>query len=87
LEKKAFDLAYQGQIVSRLDHPNRDAAIDREAKLLEWFTEQFDPLVEQFKPFLQLERNSWRDSPRLRKWRAAAAKSAIGRLLEQRQKR
>jgi hypothetical protein len=85
LEKKAFDLARQSEIVSRQDHPHRDAAIDREAKLLEWFTEQFEPLVEEFKPFLQLERNDWHDSPRLRRWRAAAAKSVIGRLLQQQQ--
>jgi len=43
-----------GVIVANDSHPQREAAIDEEASLLGWFSEQFDVLVEKFKPSLRL---------------------------------
>jgi hypothetical protein len=54
LEKRAFRLRHLGVIAANDDHPQRDAAVDEEATLLGWFSDQFDVLVEKFKPSLRL---------------------------------
>jgi hypothetical protein len=36
-------------------HPHRELFIDQEADLQSWFSEQYDVLVEKFKPSLQLK--------------------------------
>lgn len=59
LQTRAFRLAYLGTIITNDIHPDRNAAIDEEAKLLTWFTEQFDVLVIKFKPLLHLDRPWW----------------------------
>jgi hypothetical protein len=56
LEQRAFRLRRLGVITASEKHVNRDAPVDEEAKLIEWFTGQFDVLVEKFKPSLQLKR-------------------------------
>jgi hypothetical protein len=55
LEKRAFRLRHLGVIIANEGHPQREAAVDEEATLLGWFSEQFDVLVEKFKPSLQLK--------------------------------
>jgi hypothetical protein len=60
LEEQARRLAFLGTILATDDHPNRNAAIDEEAELLQWFTDQFEVLIDKFKPFLQLNRPWWR---------------------------
>jgi hypothetical protein len=54
LEKRAFRLRHLGVIIANDDHPQREAAVDEEATLLGWFSDQFDVLVEKFKPSLRL---------------------------------
>jgi hypothetical protein len=54
LETRAFRLAFLSRIIRNEAHPNRNAAIDEEAELLTWFTDQFNELIQQFKPFLRL---------------------------------
>jgi hypothetical protein len=58
VEKRAFRLRHLGAIIAGDDHPRREAAVDEEADLLTWFSGQFEELVEQFKPSLQL-RSRW----------------------------
>jgi hypothetical protein len=60
LEEQARRLAFLGTILATDDHPNRDAAADEEAELLQWFTGQFEVLIDEFKPFLQLNKPWWR---------------------------
>jgi hypothetical protein len=55
LEKRAFRLRRVGVIIANDGHPQREAAIDEEVALLSWFSEQFDVLIERFKPSLQLK--------------------------------
>jgi hypothetical protein len=77
IEKKGFRLAYLRTVIAREDHPKRNAAIDEEANLLTWFSEQFDPLVQQFKPFLQLESSNWRDFASLKRKRASFIRAGV----------
>jgi hypothetical protein len=60
LENKARRLAVLGTVLATDDHPNKGTAIDEEAKLLQWFADQFEVLIDKFKPFLQLNRPWWR---------------------------
>jgi hypothetical protein len=55
LEKRAFRLRRLGVIIANDRHPEREAAIDEEAALLGWFSQQYDVLIEKFKPSLQLK--------------------------------
>jgi hypothetical protein len=57
LEKHGRRLAFLRRVIENDHNPNRDATIDEKAEILQWFTEQFDPLIKQLKPFLQLERS------------------------------
>jgi hypothetical protein len=54
LEKRSFRLRRLHVIIANDDHPQRDAAVDEEADLLGWFSDQFDVLVEKFRPSLRL---------------------------------
>ena len=54
LEKRSFRLRRLHVIIANDDHPQRDAAVDEEADLLGWFSDQFDVLVEKFTPSLRL---------------------------------
>jgi hypothetical protein len=56
LEKQGFRLVYLNTVIRNEQHPNRSKAIDDEAELLGWWTEQFGVLADKFKPFLQLQR-------------------------------
>jgi hypothetical protein len=55
LEKRAFRLRKLGVTIANDGHPQREAAVDEEAALLDWFSGQFDVLVEKFKPSLRLK--------------------------------
>ena len=53
VEKRAFRFVYIRTILATEGHPNRETAIDEEAELLNWFAEQYDVLVQKFKPSLK----------------------------------
>jgi hypothetical protein len=53
LEKRAFRLRDLAVIPN--DNPKLEAAINEEAALINWFDQQFDVLIEKFKPSLQLK--------------------------------
>jgi hypothetical protein len=75
LGQRAFRLVRIRTLLANDAHPDREAMIDEEADLQNWFAGQHDVLAEAFRPTLQLE-HPW--NWHLRMWRAVRTRLTGG---------